>query len=114
MESIEAKNRAIENAREPIRREVYDLISKKISEHTNVLESDLIVKYYIPFKWEVKTLERRKTVEGEEKVIFEQQISCPELDWLLEELKQKKYVVVLKEESGYVYGKNGFLEISTQ
>ena len=114
MESTEAKTRAIENAREPIRQEVYLLISKKITEHSNVLDGDMKVKYYFPshFKWELKTVECRKTQDGEEKVVLETHIECAELEWLIAELKEKKYNVELKAEPGYVYGKYPFMEIA--
>ena len=116
MECVDARNRAIENAREPLRKEVYNLIEKKISEHNNVLKGKLSVKYYFPsyFTWEVKTIESRKTIDGEEKIVHETIVDCPEIDWLVSELKEKKYIVELKQESGYIYGKSGYLEISTE
>ena len=99
----------------PLRKEVYDLISKKIAEHIDVTDCTFTVKYYLPSKYrcEVKTIERRKTKDGEEKVTTETHVECDKLDWLIDELKNKGYKAELKEESAYVYGKYGYLLVST-
>ena len=114
MDSKDAKTRAIENAREPVRKQVYDLISKEIENHTNVVEGKINVKFYFPekYKWTIKTLSTRKTIDGEEKVLEEKIVECIELDWLVEELEGKGYGVKRSCCEGYVWGYYGFLEIT--
>ena len=116
MECVDVQKRALENARDPVRDEVYALINKKISSHANVSNGNFKVKYYIPsqFEWELKMVERRKTVDGEEKLLQESHVECPDLDWLVSELREKKYTVTLKQEKGYLYGRSGFLEIRVE
>ena len=113
MDCVEAKQRAVENAREPIRNKVYELINQKITENTNILKCDFLIKYYLPsdVTWSSSTVQTRKTKNGEEQMVTDVILKCESIEWLVDELKSKKYVVELKEEPGLVYGKSAFLEI---
>lgn len=115
MDSEEVKNRAIEKIREPIRAAVNELIEESINNHTNIIDGNLCVKYYIPtqYKWEVKTKEGRKTIDGEEKIYQSVTTECEELEWLAKELRERKFGAVFGHEKGWL-STYCFLQITTK
>lgn len=105
MNSEEAKARAMENARQPIRDEVYSLIESKVNYHENVNNGDFSVMFVLPrsYKYAVKEDEKRKTVNGEEKILTTRSIVCEDVEWLIKELKAKRYNAELRVDEGYFY-----------